>query len=110
MRGRVTCELGDRTSYVQTAFHKPLNGPDGAFETPCLDGDNAFGHAVSLPVELREALQAGELTVEYQPKRNLRDNTLAGVEALARWRHPVRGDVPPAVFVAVLSCATQRAD
>ncbi len=56
---------------------------------------------LALTVELREALQAGELRVEYQPKRNLRDGTLAGVEALARWSHPVRGDVPPTVFVAI---------
>ncbi|WP_448101675.1 putative bifunctional diguanylate cyclase/phosphodiesterase [Luteibacter jiangsuensis] len=56
---------------------------------------------LALTVELREALQAGELTVEYQPKRNLRDGTLAGVEALARWPHPNRGDVPPSVFVEI---------
>lgn len=56
---------------------------------------------LALTVELREALQAGELTVEYQPKRNLRDGTLAGVEALARWPHPIRGDVPPGVFVEI---------
>lgn len=56
---------------------------------------------LALTVELREALQRGELDVEYQPKRNLRDGTLAGVEALARWHHPTRGDVPPAVFVAI---------
>ncbi|QWT21971.1 EAL domain-containing protein [Bacillus sp. NP157] len=56
---------------------------------------------LALTVELREALQRGELDVEYQPKRNLRDGTLAGVEALARWHHPQRGDVPPGVFVAI---------
>jgi len=56
---------------------------------------------LALTVELREALQAGELTVEYQPKRNLRDGTLAGVEALARWHHPTRGEVPPSIFVAI---------
>jgi diguanylate cyclase (GGDEF)-like protein len=56
---------------------------------------------LALTVELREALQQGALDVEYQPKRNLRDGTLAGVEALARWHHPVRGDVPPSVFVAI---------
>ncbi|HEY4291909.1 putative bifunctional diguanylate cyclase/phosphodiesterase [Luteibacter sp.] len=56
---------------------------------------------LALTVELREALQAGQLTVEYQPKRNLRDGTLAGVEALARWPHPTRGDVPPTIFVAI---------
>jgi diguanylate cyclase (GGDEF)-like protein len=56
---------------------------------------------LALTVELREALQAGQLTVEYQPKRNLCDGTLAGVEALARWPHPTRGDVPPSIFVAI---------
>ncbi|MGN6482645.1 putative bifunctional diguanylate cyclase/phosphodiesterase, partial [Luteibacter sp.] len=56
---------------------------------------------LALTVELREALQRGELDVEYQPKRHLHDGSLAGVEALARWHHPVRGDVPPSVFVAV---------
>lgn len=43
MRGTVACQLGDRTAYTPTDFLKPLNGPDGAFETPCLDGDVAFG-------------------------------------------------------------------
>src|SRR5262249_36547454 len=43
MRGRITCELGDRTSYEPTEFQKPNNGPDGAWETPCLDGDTAYG-------------------------------------------------------------------
>ncbi len=43
MRGRIACELGDRTAFVPTDFSKPNNGPDGAFETPCLDGDTAYG-------------------------------------------------------------------
>lgn len=43
MRGRIACELGDRTTFSPTDFSKPLNGPDGVFETPCADGDMAFG-------------------------------------------------------------------
>jgi pimeloyl-ACP methyl ester carboxylesterase len=52
MRGTVTCEMGQRNQYSQTAFHRPLNGPamtgpgspfGGWFETPCADGDYAFG-------------------------------------------------------------------
>lgn len=43
MRGKVNCELGDRTSFTPTAFLTPLNGPSGAWETPCADGDTAFG-------------------------------------------------------------------
>lgn len=43
MRGRVACELGDRVAYTPTDFERPINGPDGAFETPCMDGSSAFG-------------------------------------------------------------------
>lgn len=43
MRGKVACELGDRTSYQPTKFLAPLNGPGGAWETPCADGESAFG-------------------------------------------------------------------
>lgn len=43
MRGTVVCEMGSRSNYVQTYFHKPLNGPRDIFSTPCADGDYAFG-------------------------------------------------------------------
>jgi diguanylate cyclase len=46
-------------------------------------------------------LQTGEFEVHYQPKINLHDRTLAGAEALVRWRHPERGLVPPDAFLAV---------
>jgi hypothetical protein len=43
MRGTIVCEMGSRSNYVQTYFHKPLNGPEDLFATPCADGDYAFG-------------------------------------------------------------------
>ncbi len=43
MRGQVACELGSRDSFAPTDFMSALNGPDGAYETPCSDGDSAFG-------------------------------------------------------------------
>jgi pimeloyl-ACP methyl ester carboxylesterase len=43
MRGKVGCELGDRAHFATTPFLASLNGPNGAFETPCLDGNTAFG-------------------------------------------------------------------
>lgn len=43
MRGRYTCEVGDRAAFAPTPFLMPLNGPSGDFETPCSDGSEAFG-------------------------------------------------------------------
>jgi diguanylate cyclase (GGDEF)-like protein len=53
----------------------------------------------ALETDLREALAQGQLHLEYQPQVRLRDGTVSGIEALLRWRHPVRGAVSPAEFV-----------
>lgn len=42
MRGKVNCEMGDRGTYTETAFHKPNNGPNDLFAVPCADGSYAF--------------------------------------------------------------------
>ncbi|QGM44467.1 putative bifunctional diguanylate cyclase/phosphodiesterase [Methylocystis heyeri] len=55
----------------------------------------------SLSVDLRNALLNGEVEPWYQPKINLSTGRPIGVEALARWNHPARGLVPPAVFVPI---------
>jgi diguanylate cyclase (GGDEF)-like protein len=51
--------------------------------------------------DLRRALADGSITVVYQPIVDLRTGRPCAVEALARWTHPERGAVSPAVFVAV---------
>jgi diguanylate cyclase (GGDEF)-like protein len=52
-----------------------------------------------LEVELRAALAAKELEVHYQPIIDANTRKLFGVEALVRWRHPVKGYIPPAEFI-----------
>ena len=52
--------------------------------------------------QLRAALAADELVVHYQPKIDLLDGRMIGVEALIRWQHPERGLLPPAAFIGVL--------
>jgi EAL domain-containing protein (putative c-di-GMP-specific phosphodiesterase class I) len=56
---------------------------------------------VVLEAELRQAIQAGQLRLHYQPKVDARDGCLVGAEALVRWQHPERGLVPPAHFIAL---------
>lgn len=54
-----------------------------------------------LEAELVRALERNEFELYYQPKVSLEDDTLVGVEALIRWRHPYRGLISPADFMHV---------
>jgi len=52
--------------------------------------------------DLRVALQKGELSLAYQPIVEARTHRIVGREALLRWQHPERGDIPPDLFVPVI--------
>ena len=54
-----------------------------------------------LELDLRAAIQAGALAVNYQPLVNLISGETTGFEALVRWRHAERGFVPPAEFIPI---------
>jgi len=55
----------------------------------------------SIEEGLRVALQRHEFAVHYQPKVNLITGEITGAEALLRWMHPTRGNVPPDQFIPV---------
>jgi diguanylate cyclase (GGDEF)-like protein/PAS domain S-box-containing protein len=52
-----------------------------------------------LEMDLRRAVDREELCLAYQPIVEMPSQKLHGFEALLRWRHPVRGVVPPSVFI-----------
>jgi diguanylate cyclase (GGDEF)-like protein len=57
---------------------------------------------MELEMDLRRALERKELFLVYQPTFALQSMTLTGVEALIRWRHPLRGVVQPNDFIPLL--------
>jgi diguanylate cyclase len=61
--------------------------------------DGAGRHRLELVAQLREAIPAGQMFLEYQPKIALTTGRIIGVEALVRWRHPQRGVLGPQHFV-----------
>jgi diguanylate cyclase (GGDEF)-like protein len=69
------------------------------FETGMQD---AVQSRMELEMDLREALDNEEFLLAYQPTINLSDMTPTGVEALIRWKHPVRGIVQPDDFIPLL--------
>jgi diguanylate cyclase (GGDEF)-like protein len=56
---------------------------------------------LSLEMELRRAVEDSALELYYQPKYHARTLELAGGEALLRWFHPDRGQIPTGEFIAV---------
>jgi len=64
----------------------------------------SFGEALALTrsrAELETALREGQFRVVYQPLFELATGRLVGVEALARWTHPTRGEVSPTEFIPI---------
>lgn len=49
--------------------------------------------------ELQQAIEKNELLLHFQPKIDLQEHYVVGVEALARWKHPEHGFIPPNEFV-----------
>jgi EAL domain-containing protein (putative c-di-GMP-specific phosphodiesterase class I)/CheY-like chemotaxis protein len=56
--------------------------------------------AVSDEARLRQAFEADELRVYYQPQISLRTGAVVAMEALVRWQHPLRGLISPNSFLA----------
>ena len=65
------------------------------------DIDTAIPDREALARDLRLAIGKGELFLHYQPKVHLRRNRVESVEALIRWRHPVRGLIMPGEFIGI---------
>jgi diguanylate cyclase (GGDEF)-like protein len=57
--------------------------------------------SMTLESELRQAIERDELVLYFQPQVRLAGMEISGVEALVRWRHPVRGLVSPLQFIPV---------
>jgi diguanylate cyclase (GGDEF)-like protein len=93
---------GDALRQADTAmYHAKRTGRDRVAVF-----DHALGTAATrqqlAEEELRDAIEAGQITVHFQPIFRLASNDVAvleGFEALARWQHPIRGFVPPDEFI-----------
>lgn len=84
---------------VAMDFAKILNGHNYHFYTSALETETI--EELNLENDLRIALAGDELEMFYQPKVCLTENRMVGMEALIRWRHPVKGLVLPKMFLAI---------
>jgi len=86
---------------ADTAMYEAKRGGRGRWVVFDPAMHERVARSVETERDLRLALQRGELFVVYQPVVALQRDGRTGVEALVRWRHPVRGLVSPVDFIPV---------
>ncbi|GGG75035.1 putative bifunctional diguanylate cyclase/phosphodiesterase [Paenibacillus radicis (ex Gao et al. 2016)] len=60
---------------------------------------NSSLERLTLQHEMYRAIQRQEFVLHYQPQYDIGSGTMVGVEALVRWKHPIRGMIPPGEFI-----------
>jgi EAL domain-containing protein (putative c-di-GMP-specific phosphodiesterase class I) len=92
---------GDIMRYADMALYRAKN--EGRNRSCIYDAamDADLSHRKALENDLRKAIEESELRLLYQPIVNASGEKLVAVEALARWRHPERGDIEPSEFIPV---------
>ena len=102
--GLVVASSGDRTGDelirdADVAMYQAKVAGQGSFALfePAMQAEIAA--RMELETELRKAIEGDGLSIAYQPIVTLTDGEIVGVEALARWSHPRRGNLPPAIFI-----------
>jgi len=84
------------------AMYNAKDAGKGCYRFFASEMDRRVQERHSLHNDLRGALAAGELSLEYHPQRAATSGRYISVEALLRWNHPQRGLVSPAIFVPIL--------
>lgn len=56
---------------------------------------------LAVEMDLHRAIERSQFIVHYQPLLGLHHQQMTAVEALVRWKHPTKGELPPAAFIDV---------
>ena len=84
---------------AHAAMHEVKQGGGGAFRFYNPARNAAEKLRAEMKDDLRTAIAAGQIIPFYQPIVDLRSGQMIGLEVLARWEHPVRGLLPPDLFI-----------
>ena len=99
--GTAGCGAEELLRKADLAMHQAKRHGKGRVELYAPGLQQRVADRFSLRMELEAAIAKGELEPWYQPIVELASGRIVGVEALVRWRHPVRGLLPPADFIDV---------
>jgi diguanylate cyclase (GGDEF)-like protein len=83
------------------ALHHIKEGGHNRYQFFSTEMNTRARHRLDIESGIRRALKNRELVAYYQPKISIQTRQLVGLEALVRWRDPVRGLVPPGEFIPI---------
>lgn len=91
-------DLSDLLRHADVAMYEAKRTRSGVC---CFTGDLSpvSTDGLATLARLRGAMDSGELSLLYQPLVTASTGALSACEALLRWRHPTRGELPPSEFV-----------
>jgi diguanylate cyclase (GGDEF)-like protein/PAS domain S-box-containing protein len=81
------------------AMYKVKSSGKNGYKFFAPDMDTCYHKRISLENEMRLAILNSEFELYYQPQIDITDAKIIGLEALIRWRHPVRGLLNPGDFI-----------
>ncbi len=84
---------------ADAAMYNAKQGGRNNFKVFAADMSTFFPERLMLENDLRRSVGRGEFELHYQPKVNIVDGSIVGMEALLRWRHPQRGLIAPQDFI-----------
>lgn len=85
---------------VSLALHHAKSQGKGSWRLYVPQLKDAVRQRAAMEAEIHRALECDEFVLHFQPVVQA-CGTVAGVEALVRWQHPVKGLLPPGIFVPV---------
>jgi len=92
---------GDVLREAEVAMYHAKRTGRGGFEIYQPEMKPRSAERLIMDTDLRTALERGQIELHYQPIVRLADGSIAGFEALMRWRHPQRGLLGPGEFIAL---------
>lgn len=108
--GGAGSEVGELVRQADTAMYKAKQKGVGEQQIY----DEMMGEASSdrfqLATDLHAAIEGNQLWIAYQPIIDLTNGRIASVEALCRWNHPMRGEIPPDIFITLAEETGQISD
>ncbi|GAA0310528.1 bifunctional diguanylate cyclase/phosphodiesterase [Gracilibacillus halotolerans] len=106
----ITASIGISNNEANQQHFAPLKAADTAMYKAKNKGKNRYCvyneemdkeemRKMELEKDIQTALYKDELYLFYQPKWCMKSNSLYGLEALLRWKHPKLGNIPPSEFI-----------